>query len=94
MQSVLDVLLREYPGDAAWKKYADCIQPDPTTCKKIASIPDDITRVLIHHCGSVENAKSWMVTPCKALSLEIPSSVLTNHPMGKKILKSVLMRMP
>jgi hypothetical protein len=78
----VSVLLAEYPGDLAWRRFASAY----------GSTSDEIHSV----AAAVLGARSaiWFKTGIPALGGLSPSEVLNDNPDGESILRTVIMRMP
>jgi hypothetical protein len=93
----IEVLAKEYPGDAAWQRFVDVFRADwakrVDKDKYIAALGDEeLAIVLAASLG--DQSISWLKTPIAALNQRSPAAVLREEPLGKKILRTLLMRMP
>jgi hypothetical protein len=95
--NVIDVLRNEYPGDDAWRAFVDVFrspwadwQEKNLYSKELGD--EEIAMVLATSMGA--RSKDWFNQPCKALGGRVPSDVFENEPLGKIIIRNLVMRMP
>jgi Protein of unknown function (DUF2384) len=92
----VSILRSEYPGDKAWDIYLTYFAKDWDTddnCEYINVCTDkQIAAILTVRFG--ENATTWFCSPCRALDGRTPKDILENEPLGNRVLKTLLMRMP
>ncbi len=86
----IDILIAEYPGDGAWKRFVCKFPNQPQPDLGIGD--PTIERVLIADLGSF--AKAWFQSPIGALEGRTPEDVARNHPQGLLAVRSAIMRMP
>jgi hypothetical protein len=95
--NVIDVLRTEYPGDEAWQRFVEVFRPawegwqeKSLYSKELGD--EEIAMVLTTSMGY--RSQDWFNQSCKALGGRVPSDVLLNEPLGKQIVRTLLMRMP
>jgi len=94
--SDLDVLITEYPGDAAWRNFVEVFQPAwverPDKEKFTSTIGDTDLAVVL--AGTLDgHASSWFERPIGALKGRSPREVLREYPNGEFALRTLVMRM-
>lgn len=95
--NAIEILKIEYPGDEAWENYLSVFvdswgaHDERNLC--LPAISDKkFAAILAVKLG--ENATSWFSSPCSALEGRTPKDVFENEPMGGRVLRALLMRMP
>jgi hypothetical protein len=97
LMDAISILKNEYPGDEAWVNYlsvfADNLDAQDDKSQYLAVIPDkQLAAILAVKMG--KNATIWFSSPCPALEKRTPKDVFENEPMGGRVLRTLLMRMP
>ena len=91
----LDALQNEYPGDDAWTRFAASLRPFSDTLITARLVPmvgdEQLASVLSAQVG---DGVRWLSAALPALDGKTPALVLHEHPLGLKILKTLMMRMP
>ena len=93
----VQVLKDEYPGDAAWERFAStfrlCWERRADKGFYLEQLKDEeIAQVLSQEMGS--RAISWFSSEIKALGGRTPEDVLLNEKSGLAVIRTLLMRMP
>jgi len=95
--SSLSVLLREYPGDEAWRDFIEIFRSTSPNLEDVgfypAQCPDDEIAVVVMALLD-ENAAEWFVKPIGTLDNRSAEDVLKNEPNGTQIIRHLLMRLP
>ena len=86
----VEILITEYPGDAAWRRFARTYPP--AAHPNLGVEDESLARVLATEMG--ERAVEWLSHPIRALDNRSAADVLANHPQGLMAVRSVVMRMP
>ncbi len=95
--ATLEDLVDNYPGDDAWKRFVNChAEGDRRSNSKdslVAALGDeDCASVVAGLLG--DRALIWTEIDIPALAGRKPRDILSFHPDGKIILRSLLMQMP
>ncbi|MFN7206469.1 MAG: hypothetical protein ACK5VG_02450 [Burkholderiales bacterium] len=95
--NAISILKDEYPGDKAWTNYVSIFIEDKDIQNNenlsLNFIPDkELATILVVKMGA--KAINWFHSPCPALEGRTPKDIFENEPMGCKVLRTLLMRMP
>ncbi len=95
--NALDVLVSEYPGDAAWRHFVEVFQPAwavrPGKDKFLAAIGNTEMAVVLAAILD-DQAVPWFDRTIGALDGRSPREVLRNDPNGETALRTLVMRLP
>jgi hypothetical protein len=89
------MLRDEYPGDAAWERYADAVNnrsDGRLDSPMLEGLDRETSNVIFALAG--EEGPSWWMSPILALDNRSPSAVFRENQAGRQILRTLLMRFP
>lgn len=95
--SQLELLINQYPGDAAWENFYNVFKDDwdriNDKSNYINVISDEkVAAVLAVKMG--EQSLSWFSSGIPALDGQTPAQIFNSFPNGKLAIKNLIMRMP
>jgi uncharacterized protein (DUF2384 family) len=96
MSSTIDILRKEYPGDANWARFVAVHRSSRALAKPwrelVRLTTEDIALVLAARVGN--GAAAWLESPAPVLDGQTPIDVLRNEPDGERVIRHLLMRLP
>ena len=94
--NAITVLCDEYPGDEAWKRFVAAFESEWKKRQDqhlyLAVIPDEEFAIVLSWSMGRDSV-NWFMQPCEALSKRTPKDIFENESSGRRILRTLLMRM-